>query len=152
MSGISNLLLENVYFKNPYTLGGSTASNTGSTGGAAFNSISGLTIRNCVFPATKHFSATLASVKNCVVTGSTFNMGGWGNNINISPANSALATTYKHENVDLSDPNNQFLDPLSIASPYTVPSISIQPYNAYTSTDPLQRSLARHHQQLDDSV
>lgn len=71
---LSNITIENVAINNPYTLN-STASELQywrNRRGVAFNSVSGLTIRNCTFPKTWNFDLTLASCRNVELTSNTF--------------------------------------------------------------------------------
>uniref|UniRef100_A0A6C0HKF0 Fibronectin type-III domain-containing protein n=1 Tax=viral metagenome TaxID=1070528 RepID=A0A6C0HKF0_9ZZZZ len=76
---LSNILIENMTIVNPYTLN-STASELQywrNRRGISFNSVSGLTIRNCTFPKTWNYDMTLASCRNVSVTSNTFYASAW---------------------------------------------------------------------------
>lgn len=71
---LSNIIVENMQFKNSYTKSGvaSSFNRWENRRGVAVNSVSGLILRNCTFPKTWMFGLTLASCRNIVVTGNTF--------------------------------------------------------------------------------
>jgi hypothetical protein len=122
----SNIVLDTVNCVNPYMLQGTLSYE--SYRGVAFNTISGLTIRNCVFPKTQSASALFQSVQNCVVTGTTFNCGSWGDVIIAATNTSSISSYYPCSNIDFSDSGNLFADPdPGIVTSHTAPIIVMKP-------------------------
>ena len=153
---LSNILVENMQFKNSYTKSGvaSSFNRWDNRRGVAINSVSGLILRNCTFPKTWEFGLTLASCRNAVVTGNTFYACG-GGSVNVTTTNQKMRrfilsndlTEYETYNVDLT--GNTFLDfgDLSLTTIVPTPSggwsslktlqnptITIQPSLGYTIT------------------
>ena len=153
---LSNILIENMQFKNSYTTSGTAASfnRWDNRRGVAINSVSGLILRNSTFPKTWEFGLTLASCRNAVVTGNTFYACG-GGSVSVTRTNQKMIrfilsndlTEYETNNIDLT--GNTFLDfgDLSLTTIVPTPSggwsslktlqnpiITIQPSLGYTIT------------------
>ena len=143
---LSNVLLENMTFVNPYTLN-STASELQywrNRRGVAFNSISGLTIRNCTFPKTWNFDLTLASCRNVEVVSNTFYACPW-STIAVTTTTQILMkaflsndySEYESSNINIANNTyNVFGDP-SITSIIADPSYGVGS-NIATYITPLQ--------------
>jgi hypothetical protein len=138
---LSNILIENITITNPYTLNSdpSELQYWRNRRGSAFNSISGLTIRNCEFPKTWNFDLTLASCKNVVVSSNTFYACPW-STIAIVTTNEVLSTLseYESSNINIAADNTfqEFGDP-SITTIIANPSYG-QGETSATYITPLQ--------------
>ena len=151
---LSNILIENMVFRNSYTTSGTAASfnRWDNRRGVAINSVSGLVLRNSTFPETWNFGLTLASCRNAVVTGNTFYACSWGSVAVVTTAQTMRKyvlsndrSEYETSNLDLT--GNTFLDfgdpsittvtptPAGGASTFNVlqnPVIAFQPASGYT--------------------
>ena len=146
---ISNVTIENLTIVNPYTLN-STASELQywrNRRGISFNSVSGLTIRNCTFPKTWNFGLTLASCRNVVVTGNTFYASAWSAVAVVTTAQilmkAFLSNDYsEYESSNINLVNNTYLDfgDTSITTLITSPSFGAGATSA-TYITPLQNPI-----------
>ena len=143
---LSNVLLENIAFVNPYTLN-STASELQywrNRRGTAFNSVSGLTIRNCTFPKTWNFDLTLASCRNVELTSNTFYACPW-STIAVTTTTQIMMKAFlsndysEYESSNINIANNTYLDfgDTSITSIIADPSFGAGS-NSATYITPLQ--------------
>ena len=143
---LSNVLLENMTFVNPYTLN-STASELQywrNRRGVAFNSVSGLVISNCTFPKTWNFDMTLASCRNVELTSNTFYACPWSTIAVTTTAQIMMKaflsndySEYESSNINIANNTyNVFGDP-SITSIIADPSYGAGS-NAATYITPLQ--------------
>lgn len=143
---ISNVLLENMTFVNPYTLN-STASELQywrNRRGVAFNSVSGLVISNCTFPKTWNFDMTLASCRNVEVVSNTFYACPW-STIAVTTTTQIMMKAFlsndysEYESSNINVTNNTYLD---FGDPSITSIISDPSYgngcNAATYITPLQ--------------
>ena len=153
---LSNVLVENMQFKNSYTKSGvaSSFNRWDNRRGVAINSVSGLILRNCTFPKTWEFGLTLASCRNAVIIGNTFYACPAGS-VNVTRTNQKMRrfilsndlTEYETYNVDLTgntfydfgDPSLTTVVPTPSGAfpsfkPLQNPTITIQPSLGYTIT------------------
>ena len=146
IASLSNVTVENMTIDNPYTLN-STASELQywrNRRGVSFNSVSGLTIRNCTFPKTWNFDLTLASCRNVSVISNTFYACAW-STIAVLTTSQILRkaflsndySEYESSNINVVDNTYlEFGDP-SITSIIADPSIGVGS-NTVTYITPLQ--------------
>jgi len=146
IASLSNVTIENCRIDNPYTLN-STASELQywrNRRGISFNSVSGLTIRNCTFPKTWNFDLTLASCRNVVASGNTFYACPWSTIAVVATTqimrNAFLSNDYSdYESSNINIVDNTYLDfgDTSITSIIASPSYGAGS-NTATYITPLQ--------------